>query len=98
MLEPFTPPQKLHAAIRRRVPQIACAMLRDEKAGLTRVRVTYRHSEPLEIEWDVDTYRWLTGPDKGKSLTADPEAAADAVADKLGASRVSPSEAEEARA
>ncbi|GGV34308.1 hypothetical protein GCM10010182_67800 [Actinomadura cremea] len=87
MLEPFTPAQKLHAALRRRIPQMAAALVRDEGTGLTHVQVTYRHIGPYEVDWTGTTYRWRPGPDSSKPLPADPEAAADEIGDALGAGR-----------
>ena len=87
MLDRFTPTQKLHAAVRRRVPQVACALVSDTRTGLSHVRVTYRDAGPYEVEWSGETYRWRPGPPDSGLLSADPEEAADAIADALGAAR-----------
>ncbi|MFD0902316.1 hypothetical protein [Actinomadura sediminis] len=84
MLEIFGPAEKLHAAVRRRVPQVACALIRDPETGLSRVRVTYREVGPREVEWDRAAYRWVAS---GVALRADPEEAADEIADELGVTR-----------
>lgn len=80
--EIFGPAEKLHAAIRRRAPQLAVSVTRDD--GLRQVHVTYRNAGPRTVSWDGDTYRWCAGPGD-QPLPADPEQAADVIAEALGA-------------
>ncbi|NVI91188.1 hypothetical protein [Actinomadura sp. BRA 177] len=85
MRDMFGPAEKLHAAVRRRAPQVAAAVVLDEEAGLRRVRVTYRDAGPYLVGWDGTTYEWRSGPASGLPLPTDPERAADSIAAALGA-------------
>ncbi|TDD65107.1 hypothetical protein [Actinomadura rubrisoli] len=90
VVEPFGPLDALHAAIRRRAPQIAatCARTSDVSGefGL-RLHVSYRDRPARRIRWDDDTetYVWTSGPDDGARLAADVEQAAERIAWALGA-------------
>lgn len=94
MLEIFTPAEKLHSALCRRIPETYVELVRTKSSGLSHVEIfpmaTHRWASAPEatrrraVEWDGDTYRWRGGPDKGRSLPADEDAAADAVAAALG--------------
>lgn len=81
----FGPAEKLYAAIRRRAPQVAASIVPDADTGLSHVRVTYRFAGPQTIGWDGATYRHRHGDGPWSSLPADPEEAADAMAEVLGA-------------
>jgi hypothetical protein len=85
MREIFGPAEVLHAAVRRRAPQVAAAIVLDEQEGLRRVRVTYRDAGPYLVGWDGTAYEWRSGPASGLPLPADPERAADSIATALGA-------------
>ncbi|WP_067793135.1 hypothetical protein [Actinomadura formosensis] len=85
MRDIFGPAEKLHAAVRRRAPQVAAAIELDEKEGLRRVRVTYRNAGPYLVGWDGTAYEWRSGPASGLPLPPDPERAADSIAAALGA-------------
>ncbi|RFS84588.1 hypothetical protein D0T12_13625 [Actinomadura spongiicola] len=80
----FGPAERLHTAIRRRAPQVAAAVVRDDETGLSHVRITYRQAGPLTADWDGTAYRWRHGDGPYESLPADPEQAADAIAAELG--------------
>ncbi|WP_433225639.1 hypothetical protein [Actinomadura formosensis] len=85
MRDLFGPAERLHAAVRRRAPQVAAAIVRDEEDGLRRVRVTYRDAGPWLVGWDGAAYEWRSGPASGLPLPADPERAAGSIAAALGA-------------
>ncbi|TDC43369.1 hypothetical protein E1281_35255 [Actinomadura sp. KC345] len=94
-LDHFGPVEKLHAALRRRAPQVAVAVERGEQDGFPRLRVTYRHLAPLIVAWDGTTYRYLFERGDEERLPADPEKAADRVAGALGARVPVPAATEE---
>lgn len=75
---------QLHAALRRRAPQMAASLERDD-TDMPRVRVTYRNVGPRLVAWDGATYRWRSGPVEGDRLPCDAEQAADVIAEALGA-------------
>ncbi|TDE25240.1 hypothetical protein [Actinomadura sp. 6K520] len=75
----------LHAAVRRRAPQVAAAIVLDAEAGLRRLCVTYRDAGPYAVGWGGTAYEWRSGPASGLPLPADPERAADSIAAALGA-------------
>lgn len=88
-IEMFGRDAQLHAALRRRAPQIAASLERDGR-NLPRVRVTYRQVGPLIVSWDGATYRWRSGPKKGGRLPCDAEEAADVIVEAFGAATPSP--------
>ncbi|TDD59944.1 hypothetical protein E1293_46040, partial [Actinomadura darangshiensis] len=65
MRDIFGPAEVLHAAVRRRAPQVAVAIVLDEEEGLRRVSVTYRDVGPYLVGWDGTAYEWRTGPAAG---------------------------------
>ncbi|MBE1531895.1 hypothetical protein [Actinomadura algeriensis] len=83
---PFGPLDALHAALRRRVPQLAAH--KEDRTGS--VRVSYRDAGPYRVIWDADeaTFRWGSGPATGTALGRldTVEDVADAIAWTLGAS------------
>ena len=91
-VELFGPLDALHAALRRRAPQVAAAPAQAPGVGDLgalgiRLYVSYRHQPTRWIAWDGDaeTYVWSSGPDAGAKLAADVEKAATRVAWALGA-------------
>ena len=90
-VEVFGPLDALHAAVRRRAPQVAAALAQaprvcDLGALGIRLYVSYRHQPARWIAWDGDaeTYVWSAGPDAGAKLAADVEQAATRIAWALG--------------
>ncbi|WP_067460706.1 hypothetical protein [Actinomadura macra] len=83
--EAFSPAERLHAALRRRAPQMAVSVVRDEGTGLPHVTVTYRDAGPKIVEWDGAAYRMRQGDGPWLPLPTDPEDAADVIAADLGA-------------
>lgn len=83
-LDDFGPAEKLHAAIRRRAPQMAVSIC-DGDDGAPLVRVTYRHTGPVIVHWTGDLYRCRRGEGPWTELPADPEDAAAQLAADLGA-------------
>lgn len=95
-LDEFGPAERLHAALRRRAPQMAVCVVRDEDTGLPHVRVTYRHAGSRLVAWDGRRYRWeLPGWDETDPFLTDPEEAADRIAEALGARVTAPNPVEE---
>ncbi|TDD80869.1 hypothetical protein E1293_19725 [Actinomadura darangshiensis] len=86
----FGPGERLYAAMRRRAPQVAVSIVRDADDGLARVRVTYRERGPLTIVWDGKTYRRWSECGYRERFPADPEKAADDIAEVVGAQVCSP--------
>ncbi|WUI02124.1 hypothetical protein OHR68_10040 [Spirillospora sp. NBC_00431] len=84
-LDDLGPAPRLHSAFRRRAPQVAAAIVEDEKTGLRYVRASYRDAGPMRVEWTGETYRWGPGNGPWETLHPDPEQTADAVALGLGA-------------
>ncbi|MFB4308453.1 hypothetical protein [Actinomadura sp. GTD37] len=85
MRDMFGPAEKSHAAVRRRAPQVAAAIVLDEESGVRRLRVTYRDAGPYIVGWGGTAYEWRSGPASGLPLPADAERAADSIAAALGA-------------
>ncbi|WP_157430700.1 hypothetical protein [Actinomadura macra] len=97
-VEPFGPIDALHAAVRRRAPQVAVTRARVPEEysvpkfgtfgvlGL-RLHVSYRTRLARRIRWDGDAaiYVWASGPDDGVQLSTDPEVAATRIARAIGA-------------
>lgn len=86
----FGPAERLHAAVRRRAPQVAVSVVRDFEDGLSCVRVTYRQRHPLIVAWDGRTYRRWSERGYQERFPADPEEAADRIAEAVGARAFSP--------
>ncbi|GAA4232264.1 hypothetical protein GCM10022254_31680 [Actinomadura meridiana] len=85
LIPDFGPADRLYAALRRRAPQIAVSVVRDEDTDLPHVSVTYRDAGPKTAEWDGAAYRMRQGDGPWSLLPAAAEDAADAIAADLGA-------------
>lgn len=81
-VRPFTPLDALYAAIRRRLPQVLAAHVREQEY----VRVTYRDEGPADLIWDAASgeYRWSTDATYVGGRT-DMEEAIQNIAARLGA-------------
>lgn len=94
MLEIFSPAEKLHAALTRRIPASYVELCRDENTGLAHVEIfppaTHRWtympeaSRRRSVTWTSINYQWRTGPDAGADLPVDEETTADVIAAALG--------------
>ncbi|WP_433467353.1 hypothetical protein [Spirillospora sp. CA-128828] len=84
-MESFGPAERLYAAVRRRAPQVAASIVRDDEAGLPRVHLTYGRTGRLIVAWDGTAYRRWSGRGHSDRFGADPEEAADRIAVMLGA-------------
>ncbi|WP_067459294.1 hypothetical protein [Actinomadura macra] len=95
-VDPFGPLDALYAAVRRCAPQVAVTRARVPEQysvpmlGMVgalgmRLHVSYEGRPARRIHWDGDAYVWVSGPDYGVQLPADPEQAAMRVGRALGA-------------